>query len=142
VTRRGSNPVGSSQEKGTEMATLSAVTVKVVSKAFTGGTAQGQAAGFVPVSAGGDLIPLSGQGVLVTAKSTGTASTVTFNSVAPSSYGDDKDVTMVLAATDEQELFIKNDGRFDQGGVNAGLMAVTYSADTGVSIKAKIIPGL
>ncbi len=49
---------------------------------------------------------------------------------------------MVLAATDEQEVFIANDGRFDQGGVNTGLMAVTYSLSiTSQLIMAKIIPG-
>lgn len=124
------------------MATLTKTTVPVVSRTTTGGTNQGQAAGFAAASGGGDMIPLSGQGVLVTIKTTGTACTATFDSVVPSNYGDDKNVTMVLAATDEQDLFFKNDGRFDQGGVNAGLMAVTYSAVTGVSIKSKVIPGL
>lgn len=124
------------------MATLTAPVVPVLSKAFTGGTDQGQDAGFVAAAGGGDMIPLSGQGVLFTVRTSGTASTVTLNSVTPSNYGDDKDVTMVLGATEEQEVFIKNDGRFDQGGVNAGLMAVTYSAVTGVTVKAKTIPGL
>lgn len=124
------------------MATLTAPVVTVLSKNFTGGTNQGQAAGFVAAAGGGDLIPISGQGVLVTVRTAGTGSTVTFDSVTPSSFGDDKNVTMVLAATDEQEVFIKNDGRFDQGGVNAGLVAVTYSAVTNVTIKAKTIPGL
>lgn len=124
------------------MATLTAPTVPVVHKAYTGGTNQGQAADFVAADVAGDLIPLNGQGVLITIRTSGTACTATFNSVTPSNYGDDKDVTMVLGATDEQDIFIKNDGRFDQGGVNAGLMAVTYSAVTGVTIKRKVIPGL
>ncbi len=124
------------------MATLTAPIVTVLSKSFQGGTNQGQAAGFVAAAGGGDLIPISGQGVMLTFRSTGTASTITINSVTPSNYGDDKDVTVVLAATDEQDVFVKNDGRFDQGGVNAGLMAVTYTAVTGVTVKAKTIPGL
>jgi hypothetical protein len=125
------------------MATLTAPVVTVLSKAFTGGTNQGQASGFVPATTGGDMFPISGQGILLTYRTAGTAITVTINSVALSSYGDDKDITMVLAATDEQEVFIKNDGRFDQGGVNAGLVAVTYSgAITTQTVKAKTIPGL
>lgn len=124
------------------MATLTSPVVKVLSKAFQGGTGQGQAAGFVAANGGGDMFPISGQGILLTVRTSGTASTVTINSVVPSNYGDDKDVTMVLGATDEQEVFIKNDGRFDQGGVNAGLVAVTYSSVTGVTVKSKTIPGL
>lgn len=124
------------------MATLNSPVVKVLSRAFTGGTNQGQSAGFVPASGGGDLIPISGQGTLFTVRTNGTASTVTLNSMVPSNYGDDKDVTMVLGATDEQEFFIKNDGRFDQGGVNRGLAAVTYTSVTNVTVKAKTIPGM
>lgn len=124
------------------MATLTAPVVTVLSKSFTGGTNQGQASGFVAANAGGDMFPISGQGILLTLRSAGTACTATINSVTPSNYGDDKDVTVVLGATDEQEVFIKNDGRFDQGGVNAGLVAVTYSAVTNVTVKAKTIPGL
>lgn len=124
------------------MATLTSPVVTVLSKNFTGGTDQGQAAGFVAADGAGDLIPISGQGILLTFRSTGTASVVTINSATPSNYGDDKDVTVSLDATDEQEVFIKNDGRFDQGGVNAGLVAVTYTAVTGVTVKAKTIPGL
>lgn len=125
------------------MATLTAPVVKVLSKNFTGGTNQGQASGFVPANAGGDMFPISGQGILLTFRTAGTAITATINSVTPSNYGDDKDVTIVNGATDEQEVFIKNDGRFDQGGVNSGLVAVTYSATpTGATIKAKTIPGM
>lgn len=124
------------------MAILNAPVPPVLGRSFQGGTNQGQASGFVAAAGGGDFIPLSGQGVLVTIRTSGTASTVTFDSTTPSNYGDDKNVTVVLAATDEQEVFIKNDGRFDQGGVNAGLVAVTYSSVTGVTIKAKTIPGL
>lgn len=124
------------------MATLTAPIVTILSKSFTGGTNQGQASGFVAAAGGGDMIPISGQGILVTVRSAGTGATVTFDSVVASSYGDDKNVTMVLAATDEQEVFIKNDGRFDQGGVNAGLVAVTYSGVTTITIKAKTIPGI
>jgi hypothetical protein len=124
------------------MATLTAPVVTVLSKSFTGGTDQGQDAGFVAADVAGDLVPISGQGILFTVRTGGTACTATINSVTPSNYGDDKDVTMVLGTNEEQEVFIKNDGRFDQGGVNAGLVAVTYSAVTAVTVKAKTIPGM
>jgi hypothetical protein len=89
------------------------------------------------------MVPLSGQAVLFSIKTTGTAVTATLDSVAPSSYGTNVDITMVLAATDEQHILIKNDGRMDQGSVNAGLMAITYSGTpTGASIRATIIPGI
>jgi hypothetical protein len=125
------------------MALLTAPIVTVLSSSFTGLTGVGQASGFVSATTGGDMFPLSGQGILLTFKTVGTAITVTIDSVVPSNYGDDKNPTIVLAATDEQEVFIKNDGRFDQGGVNKGLMAVTYSgAITTQLVKAKTIPGL
>jgi len=109
---------------------------------FTGGSNQGQAAGFAAAAGGGDFVPISGAGILLTLKTAGTGSTVTINSVVASNYGDDKDVTVVLAATDEQDVIIKNDGRFDQGGVNAGLVALTYTSVVALSVKAKTIPAL
>lgn len=125
------------------MATLTAPIVTVLSKNFTGAAAQGQAAGFVSPTTGGDMFPISGQGILLTFKTVGTALTITINSVLPSNYGTDQDVTLVLGATEEQEVFIKNDGRFEQTGVNKGLVACTYSASiTTQLVKAKTIPGL
>ena len=84
---------------------------------------------------------MTGRGVLLSVRTTGTACTATIDSVVLGSYGTDQDVTMVLAATDEQQVFIQNDGRFDQGAANAGYAKVTCSAVTGVSIKATTIPG-
>jgi hypothetical protein len=124
------------------MATLTTTIPPILNKSFTGASNQGQAAGWVAPTTGGDLIPVTGRGTIFRVKTAGTAITVTLNSVALSNYGVDQDVTMVLAATDEQEVFIANDGRFDQGGVNTGLMAVTYSASiTTQLIAAKVIPG-
>lgn len=124
------------------MATLPTTIPPILNKAFTGAANQGQAAGWVTPTAGtGDLIPLTGRGTILRVKTTGTACTVTIDSVAPSSYGTDQDVTMVMAATDEQRVLIQNDGRFDQGGANAGYAKVTCSAVTGVSIEATVIPG-
>jgi len=124
------------------MATLAVTIPPILNLTFTGITGQGQAAGWVAPTTGGDLIPVTGRGTIFRVKTAGTAVTVTLNSVRLDNYGGDQDVTMVLAATDEQELFIANDGRFDQGGANTGLMAVTYSVSiTTQLIAAKIIPG-
>jgi hypothetical protein len=124
------------------MATLPTTIPPILNKAFTGASNQGQAAGYAAATVTvGDLIPLTGRGVLLSVKTTGTGCTATIDSVAPSSYGGDQDVTMVLAATDEQHVFIQNDGRFDQGGASAGYAKVTCSAVTGVSIRATVIPG-
>jgi len=115
----------------------------VLNNAFTGLTGVGQSSGFVAATTGGDMFPISGQGILLTFKTVGTAITVTLDSVTLSNYGDDKNPTIVLAATDEQRVFIKNDGRFDQGGVNKGLVAVTYSgAITTQLCQSCTIPGL
>lgn len=124
------------------MATLTRTQLPSLGATFSGGTS-GQAAGFVAASGGGDLIPISsGRGTVFRVKSTGTAVTVTIDSVVPSQYGTDQNIVLTLAATDEQEVFIPNDGvgRFDQGGANAGLMSVTYSQVVGVSVAAKQVP--
>ncbi len=124
------------------MATLTRVTLVPVGSTYASGTA-GQAAGWQAVGGSGDLIPISsGRGTIVRFKSAGTASTITLDSVVPSNYGTDVNVTVSLGATDEQEVFIVNDGpgRFDQGGGSAGLLAVSYSATTNVSVAAKTVP--
>lgn len=124
------------------MATLTRVTLTQVGKTTTG-TVAGQAAGFQAASAGGDKVPIgSGRGTIIRVKSTGTAVTVTFDSTRLSEYGTDTNMTMVLGATDEQEIFIATDGydRFDAGGADKGLVNVTYSQVVGVSIAAKTVP--
>lgn len=123
------------------MATLSTVLLTPLNSATPGATA-GQAAGWVtPTAAVGDLIPLTGKGVILRVKTTGTATNAVIDSVVPSNYGADQDLTMALSATDEQEVFIANDPRFDQGGVNKGYAKVTCSSITGASIAAKVISG-
>lgn len=122
------------------MATLPTTIPPILNRSFTGGSS-GQAAGWAAATGAGDMIPVTGRGTIFRVKSTGTGVTVTLNSIVLSNYGADQDITLTLAATDEQEVFVQNDGRFDQGGVNAGLMAVTYSQVVGVSITCKTIPG-
>lgn len=123
------------------MATL-ATTVLAPVGAKTTGASAGQAAGWQSATATtGDLIPLTGRGTIVRIKTAGTACTAVIDSVAASSYGTDQDLTVTLGATDEQEVYISNDGRFDQGGASAGYAKVTCSVVTGVSIAAKVVPG-
>ena len=125
------------------MALLTAPLPPILSLSFTGLAGVGQQVGYTAVTPAGDMFPLSGQGIVLFLKTVGTAVTLTVASVRLSSYGDDKDPTIINAATDEQQVFIKNDGRFDQGGINTGLVAVTYSATpTGALVRAITIPGM
>lgn len=84
--------------------------------------------------AAGDLFAIgSGQGTLIGFRTAGTAITVTLDSVVQTQYGTDVNVTVVLGITDEQWVFIDNDGynRFDQGpGANLGFIAASYSVTT------------
>jgi hypothetical protein len=109
----------------------------------TTATTTGRAPGFVAAGAGGDFVPLTGYGVLVQVKNAGGSPvTVTVDSVAPSSYGTDQDITVTVPATTGDMAFvIRNDGRFDQGGANAGLAKLTYSGVTSVTVDATVIPG-
>lgn len=124
------------------MATLARVALVPVGANFAGATV-GQAAGFQAATLAGDLIPISsGRGTLITFRTAGTGAVVTFVSPVLSNYGTAVNPTMTLAATDEQEVFIANDGggRFDQQPTNPQLLSVTYSSVTTLTVKAKTIP--
>jgi hypothetical protein len=123
------------------MATLATTIPPVLNATFTGSADQGQDAGWTPASGGGDHIPVTGHGTILRVKTGDTACTVTIDSVRASQYGQDQNITMVLGTTEEQEVFIANDGRFDQGGASKGYAAISYSATTNVTIAAKVIPG-
>lgn len=123
------------------MATLATTALVPVGLRTTGASA-GQAAGWQAATVTvGDLIPLTGRGVILRIRTTGTACNAVIDNVALSNYGGDQDLTVTMGTTDEQEVFISNDGRFDQGGGSAGYAKVTCSAVTGVSIAAKVVPG-
>lgn len=123
------------------MATLATNVLTPVGMTTTGATA-GQPAGWQAATVTtGDLIPLTGRGVILRIKTTGTGCAAVIDNVVPSNYGADQDLTVTMAATDEQKVFIANDGRFDQGGVNRGYAKVTCSVVTGVSIAADVVPG-
>lgn len=124
------------------MATLARVTLVEVGAAFVGGTG-GQAAGFQAAAGGGDKVPIgSGRGTIIRFRTAGTGSTITLDSVRLSPYGNDQNVVLTLSATDEQEIFIVNDGvgRFDAGGADAGLVNITYSSVTTLTVAAKTVP--
>lgn len=114
------------------MAQLTRIIMPNIGADYTGATA-GTSPAWAAMAAG-DLFPVgSGQGTLLGFRTAGTAITATLVSVVPERYGDNKSVTVVLAATDEQWIFIDSDGfnRFDQGpGANLGFISVTYSVLT------------
>ncbi|MFB4306982.1 hypothetical protein [Actinomadura sp. GTD37] len=123
------------------MATL-ATTVLTALGSRTTGTTAGQAAGWQSATATtGDLVPLTGRGVIVRLKTSGTACVATIDSVVPSNYGQDQNLTVTLGATDEKEVYLdSSDQRFNQGGVSNGYAKVTCDVVTGVSITAKVVP--
>lgn len=125
------------------MATLARITAVEVGGAYTSAVGGQSRAPVTPTTGTGDLIPISsGRGTLITVRTAGTGCTYTLDSVRASSYGDDKDVVLTLAATDEQFIWVPNDGsgRFDQGGGNAGLAKGTPSVNTNVTVGAVTIP--
>lgn len=116
------------------MAQVSRITMPNTGASYASSTT-GTSPAWAPVVAG-DLFAISGgRGTLLGFRTTGTAITVTLNNVVLSNYGTDVDVTVVLASTDEQWVFIPSDGskRFDQGpgSGNDGFVAVSYSTTTG-----------
>lgn len=129
------------------MSTLTRVTFVPVGAAFSGVPA-GQAAGWQNAAGGGDLVPISsGRGTILRFKTAaaGTTVVVTLDSVVLGAYGSDVNPTITLATTDEQELFIVNDGsnRFDQQPTNPQLLSMTYTGTfTGAQfqIAAKTVP--
>lgn len=124
------------------MATLSRITAVECGIAYTSATCGQSRAPVTPTAGTGDLIPIgSGRGTLITIRTAGTGCTATVDCVRPSNYGDDKDIVATLAATDEQFIFIPNDGsgRWDQT-ANPGFCKLTCSAVTNVTIAAVTIP--
>ena len=84
------------------MAILTTTAAQVLSETY-GSTTAGQAAGYQTPNAGGDSFPLVGSYVWFTLKTAGTGSTVTIDSVELSNFGQDTNVTVAMAATDERQ---------------------------------------
>lgn len=129
------------------MATLTRTTFAAVGATFQGTTA-GQAAGWANASPGGDLVPISsGRGTIIRFKTAAAGTTVvaTLDSVVQTPYGTDVNPQVTLATTDEQEIFIPNDGtnRFDQQPSNPQLLSMTYTgtfSGAQFQITAKTVP--
>lgn len=124
------------------MAQLTRVTMPGIGSQFVGAVAGTSPAWAAMVN--GDLFPISsGRGSLLGFRTAGTVITITLNSVILTAYGTDVDPVITMGATDEQWVWIPNDGvgRFDQGaGANAGFMAVTYSVVTAGTRAVVTIP--
>lgn len=87
---------------------------------------------------GGDSIQISGDSVTLRLATTGTAATVTFDSVDLSNFGVDQDVQCVLSAT--QVKYVKFDAsasRFKQQTGNVGYVNLSYTSVTGLTIEAQ-----
>jgi hypothetical protein len=123
------------------MATITPVTLTPVTER-SGGTTLGQAVASFTPAGGGDNILATGTWLLISFNTAGTGATITFDSVELSSYGTDVNPTMVLSATDYQEMLIYvPDQRFLQpsGAGVPGSVGVTYSSVTTLTGKARII---
>lgn len=106
-----------------------------LSSAFAAATIKQQSPAITP-NIGGDTIALVGQYVELRFETTGTAATMTFDSVDLSSFGDDKNVTMVLGATDYGVAIFKVDSRFKQQAGQIGNLAISYTSVTGLKCEA------
>ena len=93
----------------------------------------GTAPALVAAAGGGDRIE-PGDRVFLHAKTTGTVSTITIDSVAPSNYGTDADVVVVMPATGERFIGPLPASRFASN--SDGLVSITYSAVTGLTVEA------
>ena len=125
------------------MATMARVTAPNLGIVYQPATA-GTAPGVISSPANGDLIPISsGNGTLIMFQTTGTGTTITIANVVAPPYGTGGNVTVTLAATDFQVVWIDNDvspGRFDQGGANTQLLSLSYSSTTTLTVRAVTIP--
>lgn len=122
--------------------TMSRVTAKSLDASYGSATA-GDAPGVISAPANNDLVPISsGSGTLLTFITSGTGATVVISNVVAPPYGTGGDVTVTLAATDIQQVWIRNDGRnrFDQGGGSAGFVKLTYTTPTALKVYAVTIP--
>lgn len=129
------------------MATLTRVTLIGIGASFVGAVA-GQVNGWQNAAPGGDLVPISsGRGTILRFKTVaaGTSVVITLDSVVLTAYGSDVNPVITLATTDEQEVFIINDGsnRFDQQPTNPQLLSMTYTgtfSGAQFQIAAKTVP--
>jgi hypothetical protein len=82
----------------------------------------------VTPAGGGDFVQMLGDYLLFVFATTGTASTVTYDSVQPSDQGQDTNITTVMAATERARVTFKCDNRFKQQATNIGYIGLTYTS--------------
>ena len=99
-----------------------------VARLSYGGLTIGNAVTVVTPAGGGDSVQMLGDYLLFDFITTGTASTVTYDSVQPSDQGQDTNLTTPLAATDRQRATFKCDNRFKQTAGNVGSINLTYTS--------------
>jgi phosphosulfolactate synthase (CoM biosynthesis protein A) len=82
----------------------------------------------VTPAGGGDFVQMVGDYLVFVFTTTGTASTITYDSVQPSDQGQDTNVTTVMGTTETAHVTFKCDNRFKQQVTNIGYLGLTYSS--------------
>jgi hypothetical protein len=102
-----------------------------------GGTTTGVVPTVITPAGGGDSFQLIGDTLYLRFATSGTASTITFDSVDLSNFGTDQDVTCALTATQTKWVAIDaNVSRFKQTSGNIGYVNLSYTSVTGLTIEA------
>lgn len=118
------------------MTAYSPVNVSAMDEGY-GATTVGTVVTVITPNVGGDSIALTGDNMTLRFATSGTAATVTFDSVDLSNFGQDQDVTCVLSATQVKYVkFNANATRFKQQSGNVGSVNLTYTSVTGLTIEA------
>jgi hypothetical protein len=102
-----------------------------------GSTTTGTVVTVITPNAGGDSIQLIGDNVTLRVATTGTASTITIDSVDLSNFGQDQNVTLTMGSTQVQYVkFAAAPSRFKQTSGNIGYVNLAYSSVVGLTIEA------
>ena len=120
------------------MATLTPLALSPLSSSYGSATA-GQVVTPITPAGGGDTVPLQGAYTFIRIETTGTASTVTLDSVELSNFGTDVNVTVTMGATQIQKVCIKNDNRFKQTSGNVGNLNMTYSSVVAINLEIEYL---
>lgn len=120
------------------MAVVNPMGFTPLSESYGSATA-GQVVTAVTPAGGGDAVMLQGSYTLLRFQTTGTAATITLDSVELSNFGSDVNVTVTMSATQIQKVAIKNDPRFKQTAGNVGALNLSYSSVVGLSMEAEYL---
>jgi len=110
------------------MALITPAALTVARYSFGGLTIHDTETPITTPAGGGDFVQMLGDYLLFVFATTGTASTITYDSVQPSDQGQDTNVTTVMAATERARVTFKCDGRFKQQATNVGYLGLTYTS--------------